>query len=216
MSDDSDELPTVMPLFPLPNVVALPGVALHLHVFEPRYRQMVGDLDHENPFLAMALIAKGHERSGERNPPVDPIVCAGRVTQLQPLEDGRYLMIFASLARARLLAEDQDSHLYRIGELSWLHPGEADEPSQLGLKLDVYQSFQHYAGQSDLLRDRLGELRRLNLPLGRLVDMLASCMPLDVELQRRMLEELDTAKRAVLLLTILRTVNGTRDSFPVH
>ena len=214
MSDD--ERPLVMPLFPLPNVVALPGVALHLHVFESRYREMIGDLDQENPFLALALVEQGFAESREPNPPISDIVCAGRVTHLQPMDDGRFFLIFASMGRAHLIGEDQDSHPYRVARIEWLEPPGGIGADDLGLKLEVYRAFQRYAATKGDLAEKLGQLRDLDLPLGRLVDMLASCMPLDIELQRRLLVELDPNGRALLLLTILATVNGRSDRFSVH
>jgi Lon protease-like protein len=216
-SDDLDrELPNWMPLLPLANVVALPGVALHLHIFEPRYRQMLEDMNSASPFMALALVEKGHDPEHEPFPPIEPIVCAGRVTHVQPIENGRLLVIFASMARARVLAEDQDSHSYRFSEVAWIHPGAAHEPSDLGLRLGIYHAFETYAESSDLLRGRFQSIREMNLPLGRLVDMLSSCLPLDLELQRRLLAELGPAKRALLLLTILQSVNGTKDPTLVH
>lgn len=213
------EHPSVMPLFPLPNVVALPGVALHLHVFEQRYRDLIGDLDSSDPYFALALVAKGHERSRERNPPLHPIVCPGRVTHLQPLDDGRFFLVVASLGRAHLVAEDQDSNQYRVGQLDWIAPERDREPGFLGVKLEVYEAFERYAETQDNLRGKLHQLRDLDLPLGRLVDMLASCMPLDLDLQRRLLEELDPSSRALLLLTILASVNkreNAGDPYRVH
>lgn len=205
-----------MPLFPLPNVVALPGVALHLHVFENRYREMIGDLDHESPYLALALVEPGFEESREPNPPISKIVCVGRVTHLQSLDDGRFFLIFASLGRAQLIGEDQDSHAYRVGRVEWLEPNTGVGADDLGLKLEVYRAFERYAASREDLAGKLVQLRDLDLPLGRLVDMLASCMPLDIELQRRLLVELDPNSRALLLLTILASVNGRSDRFSVH
>lgn len=211
-----DERPSIMPLFPLPNVVALPGVALHLHVFEARYREMIGDLDQDAPYLALALVEAGWEESRERNPPITQIVCAGRITHMQPLEDGRYFVIFASMGRAHLIGEDQETHPYRVARVQWLEPPGGTGPDDLGLKLEVYRAFDRYAEGRGNLAEKLGQLRDLDLPLGRLVDMLASCMPLDIELQRRLLVDLDPGSRALLLLTILASVNGRGDRFSVH
>jgi Lon protease-like protein len=161
-------------------------------------------------------VEPGHEESQERNPPISQIVCAGRVTHLQSLDDGRFFLIFASLGRAHLIGEDLDSHSYRVGRVEWLEPGLGTGPDDLGLKLEVYRAFERYAATRENLAGKLGQLRDLNVPLGRLVDMLASCMPLDIELQRRLLVELDPSSRALLLLTILASVNGRSDRFSVH
>lgn len=214
---DLEDLPTQVPLFPLPNVVALPGVALHLHVFEARYRSMVEDLDVENPYLAMAVIERGWEQDAEGSPPLMQIVSAGRVSFLAPLDEGRYFMIFQSMGRAQLVSETETGLPYRVGEISWFVPNpEALDPSLLSLRLEIYRSFERYAHDNRTLLGELRTLRDLDISLGREVDMLASRLPLDMDLQRRMLEELDDAKRALLLLTILQAVNGSRNSQQVH
>lgn len=81
--------PMLLPLFPLPNVVHFPGTTLPLHVFEPRYRQLVGDLL-ERPegerLVGMILIAQDEE-TGE--PELLEPGCAGHLVAHVPLEDGR-------------------------------------------------------------------------------------------------------------------------------
>lgn len=213
---DFEMLPTLLPLLPLANVVALPGVALHLHIFEPRFRDMLQEMQEDSPFMALALVERGHDVERERNPPIEAVVSAGRITHLQTMEDGRLFVIFASMGRAQVLGEDQHTRSYRLGEVAWIPQGQALDPSDLSLRLGVLHAFDGYADSSEVLRDRFQTIRELELPLGRLVDMLASCMPLDLELQRRMLSELDPAKRALLLLTILQSVSGHRDPTIVH
>ena len=61
MADDSD----LVALFPLPNVVLFPDVDLPLHVFEPRYRAMVGDAMNGDRRIGMSL--DGWGRSGRRH-----------------------------------------------------------------------------------------------------------------------------------------------------
>src|SRR5215208_1517291 len=83
-------LPPTLPLFPLPNVVLFPNVCLPLHVFEPRYRQMVADALDGDRIIGMTLLRPGYEAEYERRPAIYPIGCAGVVTHSQPLADGRY------------------------------------------------------------------------------------------------------------------------------
>lgn len=81
--------PLLLPLFPLPNVVHFPGTALPLHVFEPRYRQLVADLL-ERPEaerrIGMILVARDEESGAAEL--LEP-GCAGRLVAHEPLEDGR-------------------------------------------------------------------------------------------------------------------------------
>ena len=68
-------LPLDLPLFPLPNVVLFPDVCLPLHIFEPRYRQMLAAALNGDRLIGMALLKAGHEAEYEGEPPV----YAGRV-----------------------------------------------------------------------------------------------------------------------------------------
>lgn len=202
------ELPTSLPLFPLPNLVAFPGIVVPLHIFEPRYRALVQDLDDEHPFLGLAVLTPGG--GGERAPQaeVNPIVCGGRVANIQPRDDGRFDIVFVSLARARLLEDTLTDREYRVGKVDWIEPHVRDEPNQLSLKLGLYQVLEQLAASHPNLGTKALELREHELPLGRLTDMVASSLPLHVHAQTRILEELDASKRAVLLLAMLRSVVG--------
>jgi len=52
-------IPGIIPIFPLPNVVLFPDTYLPLHIFEPRYREMVADASREGSCIGMALFKQG-------------------------------------------------------------------------------------------------------------------------------------------------------------
>lgn len=120
-------LPPAIPIFPLPNVVLFPSVFLPLHIFEPRYRQMVGDALAGDRLIGMVLLRPGWEADYERRPPVYPIGCAGLITFSEQYPDGRYNIVLRGLEKFRITAED-DSRLYRIAHVEPLmeEPTEAD------------------------------------------------------------------------------------------
>jgi len=62
----------LLPLFPLPNVVLFPGVFLPLHIFEPRYKEMVADALAGDRIIGMALLRPGWEADYEGRPPIYP------------------------------------------------------------------------------------------------------------------------------------------------
>ena len=73
------ELPDIIPVFPLPNVVLFPRVQLPLHIFEPRYRAMVRDvMEADPPLIGMALLRGDWQEQYEGNPQVFPVGCVGR------------------------------------------------------------------------------------------------------------------------------------------
>src|SRR5437016_187169 len=105
----------LLPLFPLPNVVLFPNVFLPLHIFEPRYREMVADAIAGDRMIGMVLLRpSGDERGpstsplyGSGEPPVYSIGCSGLMTHVETLADGRYNIVLRGLERVRILEEDQ-------------------------------------------------------------------------------------------------------------
>ena len=116
MANAGSELLAV-PLFPLPNVVLFPQALLPLHIFETRYREMTADALAGDKLIAMALLKPGWERHAMVQPPLDPIVCIGRIVTSQRLEDGRYHLLLQGHQRARLVEEAELSRSYRQGKL---------------------------------------------------------------------------------------------------
>ncbi|MBD0315300.1 MAG: LON peptidase substrate-binding domain-containing protein [Nitrospiraceae bacterium] len=101
-------IPDRCPVFPLPNVVFFPKTYLPLHIFEPRYRQMVADATAGGQCIAMALLKEGWESDYYGNPPVYPVVCVGRLVSVQPLPDGRSNILLQGLERCTIQEEHFD------------------------------------------------------------------------------------------------------------
>ena len=108
-------LPTLLPIFPLPSVVLFPNVFLPLHIFEPRYRQMIGDAMAGDRMIGMVLLQPGYEPNYEGTPPVYDVGCAGLMTHAEKLPDGRYNIVLRGFERFRILSEESPttSLLYR-------------------------------------------------------------------------------------------------------
>src|SRR5471030_1962655 len=96
----------LLPLFPLPNVVLFPNVFLPLHIFEPRYREMVADALASDRMIGMVLLRQGWDRDYEGRPPIYPIGCSGVLTHAERLPDGRYNLVLRGIERFRILEED--------------------------------------------------------------------------------------------------------------
>lgn len=105
-------LPPTLPLFPLPNVVLFPNVFLPLHIFEPRYRDMVADALDGDRMIGMVLLRPGWEGAYDGRPPVYPVGCAGLITHSERLPDGRYNIVLRGLEKFRIAGED-NSRAYR-------------------------------------------------------------------------------------------------------
>jgi uncharacterized protein len=109
-------LPPTIPIFPLPNVVLFPNVFLPLHIFEPRYRQMVEDALKGDRIIGMVLLRPGWEGKYEGRPPVYPVGCAGVITHAERLPDGRFNIVLRGMEKFRVTAED-NSRAYRLAEV---------------------------------------------------------------------------------------------------
>jgi Lon protease-like protein len=107
-------LPPSIPLFPLPNVVLFPNVFLPLHIFEPRYREMVADALRGDRIIGMALLRPGYEAGYEGRPPIYDVGCAGVITHSHPFPDGRYDIVLRGIEKFRVTSEDE-SKPYRVG-----------------------------------------------------------------------------------------------------
>jgi Lon protease-like protein len=98
-------IPLRVPVFPLPNVVFFPKTYLPLHIFEPRYRQMVADATQGSRCIAMALFKKGWEPDYYGNPAIYPVLCVGRLVSVQSLSDGRSNILLQGLERCEIREE---------------------------------------------------------------------------------------------------------------
>ena len=119
-------LPPAIPIFPLPNVVLFPNVFLPLHIFEPRYRQMVSDALDGDRIIGMVLLRPGWESDYEGRPSVYPIGCAGLITHAEPLADGRSNIVLRGLEKFRILEED-DGRVYRVAQVQTLMENLSDQ-----------------------------------------------------------------------------------------
>ena len=143
----------LLPLFPLPNVVLFPNVFLPLHIFEPRYRDMVADAVAGDRMIGMVLLRPGWEQNYEGRPPVYPIGCSGLITHVEQLADGRYNIVLRGFERFRILAEDQ-SLSYRRAAIERLNewPMEGSDRAavrRLRAKLETMLASSHDAKGTD-------------------------------------------------------------------
>jgi uncharacterized protein len=112
------DLPNIIPLFPLPNFVLFPGLGVPLHIFEPRYREMVNDVAQTHGIIGMLMLKGDWERDYYAYPDIYAIGCAGKIAALSKLPDGRFNLILQGLREFRVLREIRQ-HSYRSAEVEW-------------------------------------------------------------------------------------------------
>lgn len=119
MSEEKNNLRRVrvIPVFPLPNVVLFPKIHLPLHIFEPRYRQMVKDAMANQKLIGMALLRGDWEKSYHGSPDIFPVGCVGEIVSATPLPDGRYNIVLYGLREYKIQQHILDVTPYRQAEV---------------------------------------------------------------------------------------------------
>jgi Lon protease-like protein len=112
---------TRISIFPLPGAVLYPGLQLPLHVFEPRYRAMIGDALARDRKIGMIQPKRPIEGS-----PLFAIGCLGRINDVEAMEDGRYNIVLEGESRFRLVRELDVATPFRQFEAELL-PESSDE-----------------------------------------------------------------------------------------
>ena len=92
-------------LFPLPNLVLFPHVMQPLHIFEPRYRDLLEESIADDRLIAMGVLKPNWENDYDGRPPLYQFGCLGRVATYHRLNDGTYNILLLGLRRLRVLRE---------------------------------------------------------------------------------------------------------------
>jgi Lon protease-like protein len=106
------ELPVAISVFPLESALMLPRCQLPLNIFEPRYMAMIDDSLRGERLIGMVQPASGRA-PGPWGPPLQPVGCLGRLTQVAETGDGRYVITLTGVARFRILDELAATTPYR-------------------------------------------------------------------------------------------------------
>src|SRR5947208_7639880 len=113
---DPVSIPKVIPLFPLPNLVFFPRTYVPLHIFEPRYRDMVQAAAASHRMVGMVLLKEGWEADYEGAPAIFAMGCVGRMMNVQRLSDGRSNILLQGLRRFEIQHE-VGAESYRQGRI---------------------------------------------------------------------------------------------------
>ena len=197
-----------LPIFPLPDVVLFPHTLLPLHIFEPRYREMVKDCLAGDRRLAMALLRPGWETDYYGRPPVYAIAGAGEITQHEELPDGRYNILVRGTMRIGILAEVPADKPYRTVRARPL-PDRFDEAESKSLADRVERLKVFYLRILSEVQKSNSELTKLCGGVkdpGIIVDRIAGAVVADAETRQQVLEAVEVSTRIGLIQEHLLTV----------
>ena len=185
-----------LPIFPLPNVVFFPRTILPLHIFEPRYKQMVDDAMARDRYLSVAL-----RTEGEATEP--PAICGlGQITDVERLPKNEKNIVVVGLGRVQVLRE-VESEPYIRAEVEPLEETTPDADTHERIFTELRD-----AVRSWLFRMRTGNVRRL-ADFGRvrsvaeMCDFFGAYLLDDFGERQRLLEQLDVARRAERIIELV-------------
>ena len=104
-----EELPKTIPVFPLSNFIIFPKTTVPLNIFEPRYIQMVDECMKGDRIIGIVQPKRGELKK----PNLYEVGCAGKITNFNETEDGRYLIILNGICRFKITKELKNNKLYR-------------------------------------------------------------------------------------------------------
>ncbi len=200
-------IPRQVPLLPLPEVVLFPRAVMPLRIFEPRYRQLVGDVLAGERILAAALLKPGFEPHYHTlHAPIHPIIGVGQIVASEQVEDGNYKVLLRGVIRARIVAEVPHEP-YRIARITALRNAEGGPaPQSQDARTALRALIASEMPGADEVQQYWLKLLDTGLELGDVADLIASGLPLEGELRQCLLAELDPVARTQLLLEHLRTL----------
>jgi ATP-dependent Lon protease len=217
MSEASDIVSGVneLPLFPL-SVVLFPGVPLPLHIFEPRYRQMLHDIRVGKNLFGLSYFDTS--TSEKESPPVGSIGCVAKVTDTQTFPDGRSNILTVGVIRYRIEAYVERGDPYLVARVSYFEDEADDSEAVEESSRDVAEIFTRIARAVRIINDERAHLPNIaDTEPERLSFLVAAAMEVDTDVKQELLELRLTSERLRRLRDILaRAVSGYEERARVH
>jgi Lon protease-like protein len=198
---DSAEEFTVA-LFPLPDVVLFPRAMLPLHIFEERYKTMTANALAGQRQIAIALLKPGWEQDYYSKPPIEPIVCVGRILASERLVDGKYNLLLQGETRASIVREEQ-THPFRSARVLPMLQSPVLEIDLTNQRQRLVEMFCAGPMASTLTGNQLRKMLASPLSTSEIADLIAFNVLEDTSLKQSLLAEIDVPRRVARLLSAL-------------
>jgi Lon protease-like protein len=188
-----------VPLFPLPGAILFPRSQIPLHIFEPRYREMVRDAIDGPGRIAMI---QPHRIDDDNRAPLYQIGCVGEIVGVEELDDGRFNIVLLGANRFRLVKESEVDVAYRCAEVD-IEAFNDDEPEPLSLvqRAEVEREARRLGDAMGLAVD-WNAVARLDDEM--LVNSIAQVAPFDVGAKQALLEQPSLGGRTDLLVQLMQ------------
>lgn len=204
-----------LPLFPLP-LVLLPNEFLPLHIFEPRYRQMLNDVALDKNMFGVSYFNPTEEFV--EKPVAGSVGCAAEVRETQTMPDGRSNIVTIGIARYQLIDYISDGAPYFVGDVEFFEDDAEDETILNPLADEVFTLFRRVA----LAAHKLGGERGVFPEIQRtdpqsLSFLVTTAFNLEPDLKYRLLETRSTIERLNKVKEILvQTVDKMEESAEIN
>jgi Lon protease-like protein len=195
MSEALDKVRGVyeLPLFPLP-VVLFPGMPMPLHIFEPRYRQMLTDIRAANNLFGLSYFDASE--SDKEIPPTGHIGCVAEITESQGLPDGRSNVLAVGVVRYEVEDYLERDDPYLVVRVSFFEDEEETSEKLRSDARDVAAMFMRVANAIRVTNDERGNLPDItDTEPQRLSFLVAAAMELEPDVKQQLLELRSTSER---------------------
>jgi len=208
----AEDIPSVVPVFPLSAALLLPGGRMPLNVFEPRYLKMIDTAFSGDRLIGMIQPSLNNETLPHGEPALCAVGCLGRLVSFAETGDGRYLIGLQGICRFRVTEEIESRAPFRQCRVApFVHDldedsgsGEIDRPALL-------KTLKAYLEVNELDADWDGVSRAENATL---VNALSMMSPYGAAEKQALLEAPDLRTRAETLIAITEmALARSRDSF---
>ena len=218
MSEALDKVRGVreLPLFPLP-VVLFPGMPMPLHIFEPRYRQMLSDIRAGDNLFGLSYFDAASS-PGREIPAAGHIGCVAEVTETQILPDGRSNVLTVGVIRYQVEDYVERDDPYLVVRVNFFEDEEETSQKVLNSSRDVAAMFMRVANSIRVINDERGNLPDItDTEPQRLSFLVAAAMELEGETKQELLELRSTSERLDRLRDFLvRVVKNYEERARLH
>ena len=197
----AQDLPLVIPVFPLDGALLLPHAQLPLQIFEPRYIAMVDDAMAADRIIGMVQTRQGAD---PERPGLQHIGCAGKITTFSETNDGRYLITLTGLSRFEVRDELSVQTPYRQTRVDFM-PYHADLEPPHG-EDDGFDRLRLLAALKGYLERRALDVdweTAKAAPAEALVNSLAMALPFDPAEKQALLEASQLNERREALVALM-------------
>ena len=199
------DLPKIIPIFPLGNFIIFPNTTVPLNIFEPRYIEMINDSLKKNKLIGLI-----QPKNNKINSDIDlhETGCLGKITNFKDSSSGAYLIELNGLTRFKIIKEIKNNKLYRECEVNF-----EDYQNDLSIQKEEikFSDLELIFKDLKLLFEKKGyiinwkSLEKQNL--SETINALAMASPFSLEEKQILLQSKNLEIRKNKIAEILKTYN---------